>query len=135
MRFLGTAECAQDAFVRRGRMSVIRHLWLIFVGFCQYGDQFFERTELARQSGLDGLLNAVITRDEGRVDGIHGRSARSAVLVFLAESVPPFGSPLVLGGGIGELIADTGIFGRVSGGRSEMAECVGEVGLIGGHRR
>src|SRR5262245_56371437 len=75
-RPLRTAERLIDALFRRRRFGEVHVLRLVLERPPQHLDQRFEWPEIAARHGCrDGLLHAVVARDESRIGSPHGRSA------------------------------------------------------------
>src|SRR5215217_3654668 len=75
-------EGLQHLFMRRRRLRIPRRLGLVFKGPRQHIVQFMEGVIAARLRIADRRLNAVIARDESRIDRAHARAARFWRVVF-----------------------------------------------------
>lgn len=66
-----------DAAIARWWLGIAREAWLDFVRLAEHGQKVLERSELLfLHGGLDDRLNAVVARDNGRIDALHGSPAR-----------------------------------------------------------
>src|SRR3954454_7615976 len=102
-----STERLPDALVRLGRGGVCCEGRLVLVGLGQNRQKLLERGKVVPLYGsLDDRLDAMVTRDVGRVDGVHRSPAGYVILRLLAKPLPPACGPPVESGGIDEQIAD-----------------------------
>lgn len=127
------AERLQHALIRQRRVGIGGEIGLVLVWLCQHRDQLLERRIIVVfHGGLDHGLDAVVARNEGRVDGVHGGLAFGGLSWLEREARAPAAGPFIEGRRIRELRADVG--GPVGSGVAETAEGEGEISLVIRHR-
>ena len=72
--------------MRRRRLRITRRLGLVLIGPRQHVVQFMEGVIAAHFRIADRRLDAVIARDESRIDRPHARAARFRRVVFLGQA-------------------------------------------------
>jgi len=92
----------------------VRELRLLLARSSEDLHERFEGFEIVSPNRrLDGLLDAMVARDEGGVREPHGRDAQVGRETLSRQPVPPRVRPAVKRTGLGEQGCDSRVFGRV----------------------
>src|SRR4051812_18929461 len=97
------AEGLLDALMRLRGTGVGCKGGLVLIGIGENRQEFLERGKvLSLHSSRDDRLDAMVARDEGRVDGAHGRLPHCTLLWLPPNSIPPAHGPPVKSSGVDE---------------------------------
>ena len=129
------AECLQHPLLGLRWFGIGRELRLVLERFRQHGQQFLERrVVVATDRGFDDGFDAMIARNERRIDRTHRVASFFAGLRLAAGALPPAHGPIVEGGGIGEQLPDRAIVCAIERRIGQSPEGEGKVGLVLRHR-